>query len=142
MSGYQRYRAKKERPWKIHPVWRGIGCIWLIILPIMAYAGAWTFTRENFTNRWLPLNETLASQVRLPVIDWPFLTFPIDLNYLIGWIPGQPLYNADILFFGAFLFLGIGIMSAVYAFIYRSVAPMRGPFDAPEVESQRRRKRY
>ena len=141
MSSYNRYRFEKERPWTIHPIWRGIGCIWLILLPIMSYAGAWMFTRENLRNHWLPLNKSLTSQIRLPVIDWSFLSFPLDLNVLIRWIPGQPLYNSDILFFIAFLFLGIGIMSTVYAFLYRSMAPTRGPFEAPEVDSQRRRRR-
>jgi hypothetical protein len=141
MSEYQRYRAKKERPWKVHPVWRGIGCILIILLPIMAYAGAWMFTRENFKNHWLPLNEDLTTQIELPVINWSFLSFPIDLNFLIDWLPGKPLYNADILFFGAFLFLGLGFLSMVYAVLYRTAVPAHGPFDAPEVETQRRRRR-
>lgn len=141
MSGYHRYQPQKERPWKVHPVWRGIGCILMILLPIMAYAGSWIFTRQNIENRWLPLNESLTSRLRLPVIDWSFLSFPIDLNLLVRWLPGQPLYNADLLFFFAFLILGLGLMTVFYAFIYRSITPMHGPFDAPEVESQRRRRR-
>ena len=140
MSSYNRYRSKKERPWTIHPVWRGIGCIWMVLLPIMSYAGAWSLTRQNFKSHWLPLNESLAAQIKLPVIDWSFLSFPIDLNILIRWLPGRPLYNVDFLFFMAFLFLGVGLLSIVYAFMYRAIAPARGPFDAPEVEHQHRKR--
>ena len=140
MRNYDRYNARKEKPWTVHPVWRGIGFVWMILLPIMSYAGAWIFTRENFKNRWLPLNETLASRLSLPILDFSFLSFPIDLNILIRWLPGQPLYNVDVLFFVAFLFIGVGLMSVVYGFIYRTMVPSRGPFDAPEVEHERIRR--
>jgi hypothetical protein len=142
MSRSSRYRVKRERPWKIHPIWRGIGFVWLILLPVMSYAAAWTLTRENFKHRWLPLTEDLAKQIRLPILNFSFLSFPLDFNIFIRWIPGQPLYNADFLFFLGFLMIGFGLMSVVYAFMYRAVTPGRGPFDAPEVESQRRRKRW
>ena len=141
MSYYNRYQVKKERPWTVHPVWRGIGCIIMVILPILAYAGAWILTRENFKSHWLPLNPSLVAQIRMPVIDWSFLSFPIDTNFLIAWLPGQPLYYVDLLFFGAFLIIGVGILSIVYAFMYRAFVPTHGPFDAPEVEHERRRRR-
>jgi len=139
---YTRYHRQEERPWKVHPIWRGIGFVWMILLPILAYAGAWTITRENFKNRWLPVTTELSQPIRLPVIDWSFLSFPIDLNFLIRWLPGQPLYNLDILFFIAFLFIGFGITSVIYAFLFRAMGPGRSPYDAPEVDRERRRKRY
>ena len=145
MTRYTRLQGKKdERPWKIHPVWRGIGFVWMILVPVMSYAGAWIFTRENFKNRWLPVTEELSKPFQLPVIDLPFLSFPLNFNILIRWLPGQPIYNIDILFFLAFLFLGFGFMSVMYAFLYRTMAPARSPFDAPEVERQhpRQRRRY
>lgn len=141
MSRYNRFEKRDERPWKIHPIWRGIGCIWLILLPVMSYAGAWTFTRENFKNNWLPLTDTLRKPLVLPVYDFPFLSFPLNFNILIRWIPGQPLYNVDALFFIGFLFLGFGIISVIYALMFRTLAPARGPFDAPEIERSRPVKR-
>jgi len=141
MGRYSRIDRKRERPWKIHPVWRGIGCIWMVLVPVMSYAAAWSLTRENFRSGWLPMTEDMVRQIRLPVYDFSFLSFPIDLNILIRWIPGQPLYYADILFFFGFLLLGFGLMSVVYAFMFRAIGPGRGPFEAPEVETVRRRKR-
>ena len=139
---YTKYQRREERPWKVHPVWRGIGFVWMILLPVMSYAGAWIMTRENFRNRWLPVTEELSQPIRLPVINWSFLSFPIDLNILIRWLPGQPLYYLDILFFLAFLFIGFGITSVIYAFLFRAMGPGRSPYDAPEVEQERRRRRY
>lgn len=138
---YQPRNQVKERPWKIHPIWRGIGFIWILLVPILSYAAAWTFTRENFKSGWLPLTEDLRNPIRLPVLDFSFLSFPLDFNILIRWIPGQPLYYADLLFFFGFVLIGFGLMSVVYAFLYRAMAPRRSPFEAPEVESQRRRRR-
>jgi hypothetical protein len=139
---YTQYQRREERPWKVHPIWRGLGCIWMVLLPVMAYAGAWTLTRENFENHWLPVSKDLAQTIQLPVIDWSFLSFPIDLNFLIRWIPGQPLYNLDLLLFVALIFLGFGVSSGIYAFLFGSLTPGRGPLEAPEMDHERRRKKY
>ena len=31
-------RQEKPRPWRVHPIWRGIGCVMIILIPIMSYA--------------------------------------------------------------------------------------------------------
>jgi hypothetical protein len=33
-------QQEKPRPWRVHPIWRGIGCVMLVLLPIVAYAGS------------------------------------------------------------------------------------------------------
>lgn len=30
-------RNRGPFPWRVHPIWRGIGCLMLIILPLIAY---------------------------------------------------------------------------------------------------------
>lgn len=35
MSG--RRRASGPFPWRVHPIWRGIGCLLLILIPIISY---------------------------------------------------------------------------------------------------------
>jgi hypothetical protein len=30
-------RNRGPFPWRVHPIWRGIGCLMLIVLPIIAY---------------------------------------------------------------------------------------------------------
>ncbi len=144
MSKYTKIKkAEKERLWNIHPIWRGIGFIWLLSLPVMACVGTLVLLRQtplpSILREYFP--ESFYNRIRLPILDWPFLTFPIDLNMLIRWIPGYPFTIAELFFFLAILFLGFGIMSIIYSFLYRMVAPVRSPLDAPEVESRRRPRR-
>jgi hypothetical protein len=32
-----RRRNRGPFPWRVHPIWRGIGCLLLIVLPLIAY---------------------------------------------------------------------------------------------------------
>jgi len=56
---YREYRpergiSRKERQ-RIHPVWRGVGCVLMILIPIVGYAGADVLLRLNGKNNWFPL---------------------------------------------------------------------------------------
>ena len=31
-------RQEKPRPWRVHPIWRGIGCVMIVLIPIISYA--------------------------------------------------------------------------------------------------------
>ena len=144
MSNYRTNIKKEERPWKIHPIWRGIGCIWLALLPVMAYAAAWLITRQlifkpefqTFINNtyistgvnFIPQN--MYNRIVLPSVQ--LNQFFFDFNVLIRWLPGMPLYYIDLLLFLAFAFLGVGIASLVYALLYRSFGPPKSPYDAVE----------
>lgn len=137
MGQYHYSRPKRlERKWAVHPIWRGIGLVWMVLLPIMSFAGAWEFVRANFEKNWLPLTKTLASPINLPMVK--INDFYINFQNLISWIPGSPLYYADLLFFFAFLFLGFGFTSVVYAFLYRFFGPPRDPYESIEVTRHRR----
>ncbi len=127
-----------KRPWKIHPIWRGFGCLWLIMLPLMSFAGAKLIVRS----RALPLPNELLTRIRLPYLDYPWMSFPIDLNILINWLPERPLLAADVLIIAALIFLGFGIMSVAYSFLYRFFGPPRSVFDDPKytVSNPRRHK--
>ena len=132
-----RPRGEEKRPWKIHPIWRGFGCVWLILLPIMAFAGAKLIVRSGI----LPMTGAVAGSVQLPYINYPFMSFPIDLNMLINWLPQPPLLYMDLLVFFALIFLGIGVMSVVYSFLYRLMGPPRTIFDDPRIVNVKPTKR-
>jgi hypothetical protein len=116
----------------------------LAILPIMAYAAAWLLTRQvffkpafqNFIQRiyystgvnFMP--QDLYNPIILPSIQ--VNQFYFDFNTLIRWLPGMPLYYVDLLTFLAFIFLGFGIASLVYAILYRSFGPPKSPYEAIE----------
>lgn len=50
-SEYER-SALKTKPWKIHPVWRGIGCIMMVLIPLMSYFGGIELLKANARNGW------------------------------------------------------------------------------------------
>ena len=124
----QQYRQKKDqRPWKIHPAWRGIGCVLLLLIPIMSWFGSEMFLQTN-------------SKVALPwqltrVVAIPY-TRVVPVDRIIA--PVNHFFSANGLIFGQLFFtiiltfIGFGIMGFLYAVLYRVVGPPRyGPFDVP-----------
>lgn len=113
----------KERPWDVHPIWRGIGCILVILIPIMAYAGAVVLVRENFENNW----------VALP----PELTGSLVIPYL-----GATVYYAEIAATFVLMFFGFGVLVVIYSFLYSLVGPPRyGPLDSPPIKRKPKKRR-
>lgn len=139
MSKYTSHvQTKDTRQWKVHPIWRGFGCLMLILLPIMSFAGAKIITQEQL----LPFTPDLTAPVRLPYLDYSFLSFPIDMNVLIDWLPQPPLLISEVLMIGALIFLGFGALTVVYSFLYRSFGPPKSVFDDPRLVNPQRRRRY
>jgi hypothetical protein len=126
-------RGKRERPWKIHPIWRGIGCFFILLIPIMSYVGADLFIRYN---RWFPMPEDLRQPILIPYTQLDTIDVLIDsMNGFLG-----RLIYANLFFTLVFLFLGFGVLSILYSILYRIVGPPRyGRFDSPPVKSYRRR---
>ncbi len=55
-----RYSERKSRP--IHPVWRGVGCLFMVIIPVMSYVIAMLLIDQNKISHWLPVPYDLLSQ--------------------------------------------------------------------------------
>ena len=128
MAKYDKYSAQSrmpERPWKIHPIWRGIGCLMLILLPIMAYAGAVILVRANADQRWLPVPRELAQTVAIPVI---------------GSISN---FYAVVIVTVLLMIIGFGVITLLYSILYSMIGPPRlGPLDAPPVRRSPPKKKY
>jgi hypothetical protein len=130
MMGFssQQYRkGKQDRPWRINPAWRGIGCILFLIIPIMAWVGA-TMVLQNRQN--IPMSNQLTGVVIIPYthireidkIILPVNRYFVQTDFMFG-----QLYLTLI-----FLFVGYGILALLYAILYRMAGPPRyGPFDVP-----------
>lgn len=120
---YESVNVKKEKPWKIHPIWRGIGCLMLIIIPVIAWAGAYEFMRIAPTLSWFPQSREMYRNLNLD-----FIVLPFSLGQII--------------FTLLFMMLGFMIMSLAYAFVYRFIGPPKyGPTDAPPPRVKRKRRR-
>jgi len=128
MGKYDKYSSRSrmpERPWKIHPIWRGIGCLLILIIPVMAYAGAVVLVNMNSEKGWLPTPRELTQTVTLPVFG------PVD-NF----------YSVLIMTF-LLAIIGFGLVTIIYSIIYSAVGPSYlGPLDAPPVRTSPSKKKY
>jgi hypothetical protein len=119
---YARNAPAKPRPWKVHPVWRGIGCILMIIIPVLSYAISVELINANFVKGWIFIPGTLLR--------------PIPLPYLRS----IPILPATLIVTLLLMILGFGVLVSIYSLIYRFTGPPTlGPLDAPP---ERRRPRH
>jgi hypothetical protein len=129
---------KKEvvRPWRIHPIWRGIGFLMMVLVPIMSGAAAVLITQFGFKAKW-PFMYEMTGAVHLPDILYKI---PV-LSMLARWISSIPNFKAVFLFFIAGMLVFSGVLSLIYAMVYRMIGPPRyTALDAPA--SKVRTKRY
>jgi len=127
-----RVREKKKG---IHPIWRGIGCLIILIVPVLSYAIA-LLTFPIFYNAHLvPLN--LLGTPQVPTWMWYSPNFASFMQTIIG----QPnLKGILLLAFAYTLFIG-GFMSLIYAIIWRQFGPSRyGPLDAEPIRTKKVKK--
>jgi hypothetical protein len=96
----------------VHPVWRGIGCFLLILLPIVAFAGAKIIVQANSRQRWIQMPVELNGSFIVPVI-------------------GRVLF-ADLALTVILIVIGFAIITVGYSIIYRIIGiPRYGPLDSP-----------
>jgi quinol-cytochrome oxidoreductase complex cytochrome b subunit len=101
MGRYQQYerrvRDESERP---HPIWRGLGFIFIVLIAVMSYAAANILVEANKTKGWIRV--------------------PVEIQGGFSWAPD--LYAELILAF--FLtFIGFGVLTIVYSLVYRISRP-------------------
>lgn len=126
-SSQQYQRKRDQRPWKINPVWRGIGCFLCLLVPIMAWYGTTLFlqTNQKIVLPW-ELTKTVAFPfTRVATIDRIIL----QINHYFsatGFVYGQIFFTI------IFAIIGFGVLAFIYSILYRVAGPPRyGPFDVP-----------
>jgi hypothetical protein len=128
MAKYQSYQKPKELPRnEVHPVWRGIGCIIMLILPIISGAAAKLLLELGKAQHWAFLYE-LSDYVRFPEYVYKIPYILIAANY----ISSIAYLKALALFFFLLLITFSGIFAVLNAMLYRLVGPPRyTAIDAP-----------
>jgi hypothetical protein len=125
MGKYQklsRQSAPPPRPWAVHPIWRGIGCLMLIIGPFIALAAAHLFLEMNRERAWFVVPPEFTAPFTLPGADYTITHFFGDLLVAV-----------------VFLLIGFALIMIVYAIIYRIMGPARySPVDAPPISGRGR----
>lgn len=126
-SSQQYHKEQQERKWRVHPAWRGIGCILFLLIPIMSWFGTIMIFQSGIK---IPLLWEMTKIVTLPYVHISFidrLSLQINKFFIqIGLMTGQ-LYLTILL-----SVVGFGILAFLYAVLYRVAGPPRyGPFDVP-----------
>jgi hypothetical protein len=120
-------RGRQERPWKVHPVWRGIGCVLLLIIPIMSWYITALFLQSN-TKVVLPTELTRVAFIpatHITEVDKVIVQVNHYFNQ-VHFVFGQVFFTV------IFSVLGFGILALLYSILYRFAGPPRyGPFDVP-----------
>jgi hypothetical protein len=98
--------SQRPRPWEIHPVWSGIGCLLLILLPILSFAAARLLVQENMRQQW----------VLIPRYMW--------YGFFIA--PFGQIYLVDIAIAILLLVVFFGLLTVIYSFIIRIFNPRYG----------------
>ncbi len=123
MGKYNKFERRvqvKERPWTVHPIWRGIGCILMLIIPVVSYAGAYVLLQMNAMQyNWFAVPYELAQPVSIPYINF---TFPITIVQLLATV--------------LVALLGYGILVILYMIVYSITGPGPSPVDAPPVRKR------
>jgi hypothetical protein len=129
-----RVGVEKEKP-QINPIWRGIGCILMVVAPLVAFAMTVILIPVLEASGYVPME--LLGYVHFPpwVMKVPFLSF---LASFIGGI--NNLYLGIVVFIVVLLLLS-GIFSMIYVAILQVIGPPRySEMDAPP--SRTRAKKY
>jgi hypothetical protein len=122
------YKQIKPRRWKVHPIWRGIGVVLVILVPVLSYSGAYLLVRENFKSQWFAVPVDLMKTVNFA----PLLKIIPELTGTVASF-GR-VYYIDLALTFLFIVVGFGVITILYGLIYSSMGPSRyGPVDAEPI---------
>jgi len=128
-------RVKREEQ-QLSPLWRGVGCLMMVVVPLVSYLLAVLVMQIAVAQEW-PLPYQLLGY---PVVS-PTLWKVGSLAPLWGFIQSQSNLYGILLFTILFIVVLGAVVSFGYAAVYRYVGPPRfGPLDEPPLNL--RVKRY
>jgi len=119
--------SSRSRLNETHYIWRGIGCLMIIILPVMSIASANETVNYGIDNGW-PIPYEMLQPVRLPDIFYS----TGGLRTIFNPLSAIPHFYAVSALSVLYLIFASGLISVIYAAVYRMVGPSKyGPTDAP-----------
>jgi hypothetical protein len=123
MAKYQSYQKRdtgpKEKPY-LHPIWRGVGFVMMVIIPVVSIAAGQYIFEQNKIEHWFGIPSWLV--IRFFKFD-PFILAKVVLILLLMVIITSVLYTLSV-------------------FIIRVFGgPRYGPYDVPPVPYKAPKKR-
>jgi hypothetical protein len=131
MGKYTTYKRTPPKPRNlgVHPVMRGIGCIMMIVVPILAYGTALLLVDYGIRQGW-PIPPDWLQPIRIH----PLLLRLEGLEPIWNFLLVQDNLIAVLVFTIAIMIVVGGIMSVLYGYMYTLFGPPRyGPQDAPPI---------
>lgn len=131
MGKYTTYKKTPPKPRNlgVHPVMRGIGCIMMIVVPVLAYGIALFLVDYGIRQGW-PLPPSWLE----PVSIHPLLLNLRGLEPVWNFLLRQDNLIAVVVFTIATIVVIGGLMSVLYGYIYTLFGPPQyGPQDAPPI---------
>jgi hypothetical protein len=122
-------QAPKPRITGVHPVMRGIGCIMMVVVPILSYGSALILLDYGIRQGW-PIPPNWLQPITIPPILFSLRGLEPVWNFLLR----QENLIAVVVFTIAIMVVIGGIMSMLYGYVYTLFGPPRyGPQDAPPI---------
>ena len=130
-------RATNVAP-QVHPLWRGVGCIMMVVVPVVSFLLAVLTVNIAVAQNW-PMPYQLMGYPVMPTL----LMKSDALVPILLFIQQQQNLYAILLITIAYIVVIGALVSFGYSFAYRFLGPPRyGPLDAePEKRSVKRYKR-
>jgi hypothetical protein len=119
MGKYMRYHAKTPGKKPMHPIWRGIGCILIVFVPLLTFWLMTVFVPMIVSSGKLPYQ--LLGRVHLP-------TWILKLRFLdgiTGFIGSLDNLWISIITFLVILLILTAAVSISYSMVYAAVGPAR-----------------
>ena len=114
---------------EVHPLMRGIGCLMLVIVPILAYGVSVLLVNYGMQRGW-PIPPPWLEPAQFHPLLWSLSGLVPVLNFL----QAQPHLTANLVFAVGISVVAFGVMSVMYGYIYKLFGPPEyGPTDEPPV---------
>jgi hypothetical protein len=139
MGKYTSYSRTPPKPRNtgVHPLMRGIGCIMMVVVPILSWGLAILLVNYGSRSGW-PIPPAWMGRVEIP----PFLLGLENLRPVWNFLMVQPRLIAHLVFTAAIIVVIGGLMSVLYGYIYTIFGPPKyGPQDAPPIRIKVKRYR-
>jgi hypothetical protein len=126
MGHYNRYEHKRVKRQEMSPIWRGIGCILMVVVPLVSYALTAIVAPYLITTGYVPLE--LLGHIIFPA--WLY-RLPI-LRDIASFFGGINNLGLGIVVFIVIIVLLTGLFSLLFAAIMQLIGPPRySEMDAP-----------
>lgn len=131
MGKYTSYSKTPPKPRNrgVHPLMRGIGCIMMVVVPILSWGLAVLLVNYGSRNGW-PIPPNWFGRIHIH----PLLLKLEGLRPVWNFLAAQQSLVAHLVFTVAIIIVIGGLMSMIYGYMYSIFGPPQyGPQDAPPI---------